>query len=249
MKRAYFRFYAELNDFLPADKQFTTFAHTFNFSASVKDRIEAIGVPHTEVDLILANGESVDFSYLVRDDDRISVYPVFESIDVSPIVRVRPEPLRESRFVLDTHLGQLARYLRLLGFDALYRNDYTDTELAEISSTQGRILLTRDVGLLKRSEVTHGYYVRKTDSQEQVAEVLRRFDLFDHIDPFGRCARCNGVLKPVAKQEIIDQLEPLTRKYYDDFRRCVSCDQIYWQGSHHEGIQEFVAQIRRLNHL
>lgn len=244
MKQAYFRFYAELNDFLPADKRFTPLVHTFNFAASVKDRIESIGVPHTEVDLILANGESVGFEYLVQDGDRISVYPVFESFDIAVETRVRPEPLRETRFVLDTHLGQLARYLRLLGFDALYRNDYADEELVRISGEDHRVLLTRDVGILKRSEVTHGYYVRATDPKARVVEVLQRFDLFDDIDPFQRCLHCNGVLEPVDKGDIIDRLEPLTKKYYDEFRRCASCGQVYWRGSHFGDLLDFVEEIR-----
>lgn len=244
MKQAHFRFYAELNDFLPADKRFTTFVHTFNFSASVKDRIESIGVPHTEVDLILANSESVGFDYAVQDGDRISVYPVFESFDIGQETHVRPDPLRDTRFVIDTHLGQLARYLRLLGFDALYRNDYSDEELAHISSEEHRVLLTRDVGILKRSEVTHGYYVRTTDPKARLLEVLRRFDLFGDIVPFRRCLRCNGILEPVEKGEVIDELEPLTKKYYDDFRRCDSCGQVYWRGSHFENLLDFVDEVQ-----
>lgn len=244
MKQAHFRFYAELNDFLSADKRFTTFVHTFNFSASVKDRIESIGVPHTEVDLILANSESVGFDYAVQDGDRISVYPVFESFDIGQETHVRPDPLRDTRFVIDTHLGQLARYLRLLGFDALYRNDYSDEELARISSEEHRVLLTRDVGILKRSEVTHGYYVRATDPKARLLEVLRRFDLFGDIVPFRRCLRCNGILEPVEKGEVIDELEPLTKKYYDDFRRCDSCGQVYWRGSHFENLLDFVDEVQ-----
>lgn len=244
MRQAYFRFYAELNDFLPAEQRYRSFEHTFAFPASVKDRIEALGVPHTEVDLILANGESVDFAYRVQDGDRISVYPVFESFDVSSVTKVRPEPLREPRFVLDTHLGQLARYLRLLGFDTLYRNDFTDRELARISAEEHRILLTRDVGILKRSEVTHGYYVRAMDPEDRIAEVLRRFDLFDDIDPFRRCLRCNGVLEPIPKEEILDRLEPLTKKYYDEFKQCTACDQIYWKGSHFGRLLDFIDDLR-----
>src|SRR3989338_9144205 len=116
MSRAHFRFYEELNDFLPPERRKTTFTREFRNRASVKDMIEALGVPHTEVDLILVNGASVDFSYLVQDGDRISVYPMFESFDIRPLVHLRPRPLREPKFVLDTHLGKLAVYLRLLGF-------------------------------------------------------------------------------------------------------------------------------------
>lgn len=241
--RAFFRFYAELNDFLPAQRRQKTFVAPFELSGSVKDMIESLGVPHTEVDLILANGRSVDFAYLVQDGDRISVYPVFESIDISPVLRVRPEPLREPAFVLDVHLGQLAVYLRMLGFDTLYRNDYADEELARISSREGRILLTRDRGLLKRTIVTHGYCLRTTDPRQQVVEVLRRFDLRSAVSPFRRCLHCNTPLQSVAKAEISHRLDAQTKKYYDHFRICPHCDRIYWRGSHFKRMQTFVESV------
>ena len=243
MKRAYFRFYAELNDFLPLARRQVGFVHSFEGRVSIKDTIESFGVPHTEVDLILVNGESVDFSYLVQEGDRVSVYPIFESIDITPLVRVRPRPLREPRFVLDTHLGRLMAYLRMLGFDTLYQNDYADKELAQISKREGRILLTRDRGLLKRSIVTHGYCVRETDPRRQLVEVLRHLNLFGAIAPFRRCIRCNALLQPVSKQAVIDRLPPKTRQYYDEFRICQGCDQIYWKGSHYQRMQQFVERI------
>jgi hypothetical protein len=240
---ASFRFYAELNDFLPLARRQNAFTHYFELSASVKDMIEALGVPHTEVDLILVNGRSVDFAYLVQNGDQISVYPVFEAIDISPLVRVRPRPLREPRFILDVHLGRLANYLRMLGFDTLYRNDYPDEELAAISGNEGRILLTRDRGLLKRSIVTHGYCLRTTNSRQQLAEVLRRFDLFKSIQPFRRCLRCNGLLEPVDKTAISEYLPPKIRQEYDEFRRCQDCNQVYWKGSHYDRMQEFIERV------
>jgi uncharacterized protein len=234
------RFYAELGDFLPAGRRQVAFAHAVKEHVSVKDLVESLGVPHTEVDLILVNGESVEFSYRVQDGDRISVYPMFESLDITPLLRVRPQPLREPRFVLDTHLGKLAGYLRLLGFDTLYRNDYPDPLLVQISHREGRILLTRDRGVLKHRLVTHGYYVWETDPTCQVVEVLRRFDLAGAVAPFRRCMRCNGLLEPVAKERITDQLQPKTRLYYDEFRQCAGCGRVYWKGSHHERMQRFV---------
>jgi uncharacterized protein with PIN domain len=241
--RVSIRFYSELNDFLPPRRRQVQFEHALNERASIKHVIETLGVPHTEVDLILVDGASVDFSYRVGDGDRISVYPIFESFDVGPLVRVRPQPLRETRFVLDVHLGRLAGYLRMLGFDALYRNDYHDEELAEVSQRERRILLTCDRGLLKRSAVTHGYLVREIDSTAQLAEVVRRFDLTGAIRTFTRCMRCNGALEPVAKDAIQDRLLPKTRRYYDEFSMCRGCERIYWQGSHHEDMQ------RRLERL
>jgi uncharacterized protein with PIN domain len=246
MNQAKFRFYAELNDFLPPEKRQQAFSHTFELNPSVKDMIEALGVPHTEVDLILVNDHSVDFSYLLQNGDRISVYPVFESLDISPLVRVRPQPLRETRFVLDVHLGRLATYLRMLGFDTLYRNDYEDDELAHISSAEGRILLTRDRGLLKRSIVTHGYCLRATNPQQQLIEVLRRFDLFESVKPFQRCLHCNGLLQPVDKADISDRLPPKTRQYYDEFKHCRACDRIYWKGSHYQRMQQFIDRVLQI---
>jgi uncharacterized protein len=240
------RFYAELGDFLPAGRRQVAFAHPVKDHTSVKDLIESLGVPHTEVDLILVNGDSVDFSYRVHDGDRISVYPVFESFDITPLVRVRPQPLREPRFVLDTHLGKLAGYLRLLGFDTLYRNDYADPQLVQISHWERRILLTRDRGVLKHRLVTHGHYMRETDPVRQVAEVLRRFDLAGAIAPFRRCMRCNGLLEPVAKNDIADRLLPKTRQYYEDFRLCTGCGRVYWKGSHYERMHRFVESVLNL---
>jgi uncharacterized protein with PIN domain len=240
-----FRFYAELNDFLPAERRGVTFRYPYPGRAAIKDVIEAVGVPHTEIDLILVNGRSVDFVYVAQPGDQVSVYPVFESLDISPLNRLRPQPLRESRFVLDTHLGRLASHLRLLGFDTLYRNDYGDEELARISSDERRILLTRDVGLLKRSLVTHGYFVRATNPQQQTAEVLRRFDLFGQIRPFRLCLRCNGRLRPVEKEVIAGRLPAEASQQYQEFRLCQSCQRIYWKGSHYRRLEQFIASIRQ----
>lgn len=233
MARVQLRFYEELNDFLTPALRKVSFSHAFERRASVKDMIESFGVPHTEVDIILVNGQSVDFSYIVQDGDHISIYPVFESLDISPLLRLRPAPLRSPVFVLDSNLGRLARYLRLLGFDCLYQNDYDDEAVATIADRQQRIVLTRDRALLQRKIITRGYFVRQVQPRLQVKEVLARFDLYRLIKPFKRCIRCNGDLQAVDKQAIEGRLEPKTRQYIDSFRICTACGQIYWQGSHH----------------
>lgn len=238
MPQAWFRFYGELNDFLPLARRQKTFPHSFELSAPVKDMIEGMGVPHPEVELILANGESVGFDYLVRDGDRISVYPVFESLDVSSLVRVRPAPLRQPRFVLDTHLGRLAAYLRLLGFDTLYSNHAGDHELARLAG-QGRILLTRDTGLLKHASVTHGYYVRETEPRRQAAEVVRRFQLEPLIAPFTRCLRCNEPLQRLQGGPPPSIPEGV-RERHREFWRCPGCGRHYWQGSHYHRMKSWV---------
>lgn len=247
MGQTLIRFYAELNDFLPIHLRGITFPHCFQQNPAVKDLIESLGVPHTEVDLILVNGESVGFDFPVHDADRISVYPVFESIDLTPILRVRPHPLREVRFVLDIHLGKLASLLRLLGFDTLYKNDYDDPELAGISRNEGRILLTRDRGLLKRSQVTHGYCVRQHNPRAQIKEVLQRFDLARGISPFSRCLRCNGLIQAVGKNEILQLVPVGVQKRFVSFYRCDSCHRVYWEGSHYEKLKKEAEECRTLS--
>ncbi|WP_242393289.1 Mut7-C ubiquitin/RNAse domain-containing protein [Anaeromyxobacter oryzisoli] len=243
MSRARFRFYAELNDFLPPERRFLEFTHEFRGGPSVKDVIESLGVPHTEVDLVLADGESVDFAWILRDGARVSVYPVFESIDVAPLARVRPAPLREVRFVLDVHLGRLARYLRMLGFDARWRNDAGDEEIARAAATEHRIVLTRDAGLLKRRIVTHGYLVREADPRRQLAEVVRRLDLVRGIAPFRRCLCCNALLEDVRKEDVLDHLPPRVRERHERFRRCPSCGRVYWAGTHHRRMEQVIEEL------
>ena len=246
MARAYLRFYAELNDLLPLDRRQVTFIHEFGGRPAVKDLVEALGVPHTEVDLILANGDSVDFTYRVGDGDRLAVYPVFEAFDIGTLARLRPAPLREPCFVLDVHLGRLARLLRLLGFDSLYTNAASDPWLARTSRTEHRILLTRDRELLKRAEVTHGYCVRSTHTREQLAEVVARFDLARAARPFTRCLACNGALESVDKGDVEQSLPPLVCARHHQFWRCKDCRRVFWKGSHHAELVRLVAAVTEM---
>ena len=227
------RFYEELNDFLEERKKKTGYAVNTNPGQTVKDLIESENVPHTEVDLILVNSNSVDFSYQVREDDRISVYPVFESMDIKNATKLRPLPLRNTQFILDVNLGKLARYLRIGGFDTLYSNLYQDKEIAEISARENRIVLTRDRDLLKRSIIQRGHWIRSQNAVLQYQAVLERFDLKDSVSIYSRCPQCNGILQQVEKKDILDRLAPKTAKYYDDFKVCDSCGKIYWKGSHY----------------
>jgi uncharacterized protein with PIN domain len=180
----------------------------------------------------------------LRDEDRVSVYPPFESIAVAPLIHLSPPSLREKRFVLDAHLGRLAAYLRMLGFDTLYNKDYRDEDLARISSREKRILLTRDLGVLKRNLVTHGYWIRATLPREQAIEVVRRLDLAGAIAPFQRCVHCNGLLRAVSKNLVLDRLLPETKQHYDEFYLCEVCNQVYWKGSHYRRMCHFIDMIR-----
>jgi hypothetical protein len=232
MNTAWFRFYEELNDFLPSVRRKQSFSCNFSGNPSVKYIIESLGIPHVEVDLILVNSNSVDFSYKVKDGDHVSVYPVFESLDITKVTHLRAKPLRHVKFVSDVHLGKLARYLRLCGFDTLYDSTYSDDEIIRISVTERRIILTRDKDLLKNKLVLRGYWIRSPKPEKQLEEVFTRFDLRDSARPFSRCMQCNSLLTYIEKEKISDRLMPNTREFYTEFWKCPGCDRIYWEGSH-----------------
>jgi len=181
---AFFRFYAELNDFLPEPQRKRILPYEFRGKPSIKDTIEAIGVPHTEIEVILVDGKSIGFDYFMRGGEHVSVYPVFESFDIAPLIRLRPEPLRETKFIVDVNLGKLARKLRLLGFDSLFRNDFTDHEIVKLSTQQQRIILTRDKGVLKYNAVTHGLWIRNEEPKAQLTETVKRLQLENNFRPF-----------------------------------------------------------------
>jgi len=239
----WFRCFAELNDFLSPERRAVTFIHCFKQSASIKDMIESLGIPHTEIDLILINGESVDFDYLVCDDDLISVYPVFRSLDISSVSHCRPTPLGEKHFILDTHLGRLAAYLRMLGFDSLYRNDYDDPTLADTSASEQRILLTRDKKLLMRKQIRYGYYVRALQPRRQLVEILSRFDLYNSQQSFTRCMKCNGVITAINREQAADHVPPRVNAWHDKFWQCRNCGSIYWQGTHYQRMKQLIAKL------
>lgn len=240
---AAFRFYEELNDFLPEKKKKTSFDYIFNGNSSVKDAVEALGVPHVEIDLILVNGVSVDFSYRLRDNDNVSVYPVFETFDIKDVTHLRHEPLRDIRFIADVHLGKLARYLRLCGFDTHYDSACSDNEIIAIAKNEGRIILTRDKGILRNGLVAHGRWIRSQDPAGQLGEVIARFDLKRKITLFSRCSICNCILSTVPKTDIEDRLLPATALFYDEFKICTGCKKIYWQGSHSDRLTELIGKI------
>jgi uncharacterized protein with PIN domain len=242
---AYFRFYEELNDFLPLHSRKKTVEYRFSGSPAIKDAIEAIGIPHTEVDLILVNGQSVDFTYRLADGDQVSVYPIFESLDITPVNRLRPAPLRDPKFMLDEQLGTLAGILRLLGFDVEYCKNCQAYDLIQRAEQDKRIILTRNTALLKNKRITRGYWVRSIATMEQAAETLQRFDLYSLVKPFSRCSLCNGRIEPVNKSAIEKDLPPRTRESYDHFYQCKVCRQLYWKGSHYKKLEKKVKKLMR----
>lgn len=242
MKHIDIRFYEELNDFLPVNRRKKLFGFSFSGNQSVKEIIGMLGVPHSEVDLILVNGEAVGFDFRPHDQDRISVYPVFESIDIAPMNRLRPIPLRKIKFILDVHLGRLAKYLRICGFDCYYKN-LDDLDIILQSLKENRIILTKDKGLLKNKNVTHGYWVRGQQPRAQLLEVITRFDLFKRIKFLTRCLLCNNKLDKVPKDQVTHLIPTKTGTFYEDFYICGHCSKVYWQGSHYENMNELIKYL------
>jgi uncharacterized protein with PIN domain len=243
MIRVSLRFYGDLNDLLFGSFNGPIVKRHLPSPTSVKDLIEGCGVPHTEVDLILANNRPVDFSYIIEEDQQISVYPFFNHLDIPASERLQKPTLANHRFLADTNLGKLARYLRMSGFDTAYIREQSDKEIISQMLGEQRALLSRDRKLLMHKVIEYGYLPRSDDPAEQLREVCRRFDLFDDVNPFSRCPNCNGLLQSVSKEDVIDQLEPLTKRHFDTFSQCPDCGQIYWSGSHRRRLDPRVKEI------
>jgi uncharacterized protein with PIN domain len=251
MEPLLFRFHGDLNDFLPKVQRHSAIAYPLDGAdgapVAVKHPIESLGVPHPEVEQIVvhnaAGAASVDFAYYLQPGDGVDVYPLGCVVATPAPLPLRPPLPRPARFILDTHLGQLAAYLRLFGFDTLYRNDYDDATLAELAAAEDRVLLSRDRGLLKRKRVVYGHCVRAHTPATQIVDILRRYRLQDGFRLWQRCLRCNGMLAPVPKAAVLDRLEPKTKRYYDEFQQCAGCGQVYWHGSHSDRMARFVAEV------
>jgi uncharacterized protein len=232
----------DLDFFVRTEARGQRIERTLKEKTSVKDVIESCGVPHPEVDLILVNEQPVDFDYAIAGDADIELYPVGTRFPNFKDKRLQVPKL--IRFVADGHLGKLARNLRLLGFDVAYDAQAEDRQLLDIMERENRALLTRDRRLLMHAVVETGYCPRSQNADEQTIEVIRRFDLLSSLAPFTRCLRCNALLRKVTKAEVIERLEPLTKIYYEEFRRCTGCGQIYWPGSHFSKLQKRLEKIR-----
>ena len=240
--RARLEFHDGLMFFLKSKNGSEIIDRNLGEKTSVKDVIESCGVPHPEVDLILVNSKPVDFAHQIVKDADIDVYPVQSQCLLFKEKRLQVRSIK--RFVANGHLGTLARNLRLLGFDVAYDRQAQDRQLLSVMEREDRALLTRDRRLLMHAIVRHGYCPRSQNAEDQTIEVVRRFHLLDSITPFTRCLRCNASLQKVVKADVIEKLEPLTKIYYEEFRRCIGCGQIYWAGSHFSKLQRRLEKIR-----
>jgi hypothetical protein len=247
MVTATFRFYEELNDFLAPERRKREFSCPCARAATTKHMIEALGVPHTEVELVLVNGESVGFDRILEHGDRVAVFPKFEMVDVTPLLRVREHPLRVTRFIADAHLGGLAHLLRMTGFDTLYDNNYHDRQIELLAAQERRIVLTRDRELLKRRSITHGCYVRALKPPDQLCEIFDRLDLAHSIKPFTLCLNCNAPLRPIEKTAVLERLPPSVRERFDHFSTCDICQRVFWKGSHWQRMRTMLEECIKPN--
>jgi uncharacterized protein with PIN domain len=243
MVTATFRFYEELNDFLARPRGRRAGSYACAHGATAKHMIEVLGVPHTEVELILVNGESVGFNHPLTDGDRVAVYPKFEALDIQPLLRVRAHPLRVVRFIADAHLGGLAPLLRLAGFDTLYDNHYPDADIEALAAAQQRIVLTRDRELLKRRTITHGCYVRTLRPREQLREVFERLDLAGSAQPFRLCLMCNAPLRRIAKDEVGNRAPDGVLERHNQFVTCDVCRRVFWEGTHWQRMRALMDSV------
>ena len=243
MPQATFRFYEELNDFLPRRRRKTEFRAGFQGKRAIKDMIESMGVPHTEIDLILVNGKSVDFGYILREGDRVSVYPVFESLNIEGVTRLREIPLRRSRFIADINLGDIVKYMRASGLDVHLDPSLSPREIIDISKTENRIILTKSRKLLKFKEVTHGIFIRPGTMEDQIRKIVDELHIRDSLRPFSRCLCCNSLLESVKKERIADRIPQKTKAFCDQYAYCKSCDKIFWNGTHYIRMKKVVDRI------
>jgi len=246
LKKATFCFFNELNDFISKRKKRSLIPYRFEGNPTVKNVIESIGIPHTEIDIILVNNESVKFSYHLKNRDLIFVYPFSNYLNFSNVIHLIENPLDKPKYIVDVHLGKLAKYLRMLGYDTLYKNSYKDIEIIKIARNEKRIVLTRDLGILKNKDVILGYWLRSQNPKDQLIEVITRFNLISSIQPFHRCINCNGIIKKTDKGSVIDNLNSETIKYSDEFYQCESCKNIYWKGTHYYKMKKFIDDLLKV---
>ncbi len=235
MKTSYFRFYGQLNDFLPLEKRQKTSPYSFWGNPTIQDACAAQGVPHPEIFLVVKDSCPVNLKDNLEGEERISVYPRWTNLNLPRQWQQSPEFPAYPVFAAADHLGKLVRLMRILGFDVVFKG--------RVEEEGDWIILTRKLPDLKMSRVSHGYMPRSDDPYNQLEEVLDYFNLREKIRPLSRCPGCNMVLEPVAAEEIWDRLEPKTKKYYRKFKICPGCKKIFWRGSHFRRLQKRLGNL------
>ena len=236
--KIFIQFDPSFDFFLPTPNNGEPFAHSLNRRASVKDIIESLGVPHTEVGGLTFNHQDIDFTHAPSAPGLLGVQAIQPPFTVLSPSLLRPLPLDDIKFIADVNVIRLGRILILLGFDVTYSSFYSDNEIADIAESEGRIVLTRDTALLKRKKIVFARRLRSNLPYDQLGEVIHFFGLGSLISFFSRCTKCNLTLVSVSKKEVISLLEPKTKTYFHTFFQCPGCKRVFWQGSHYENIRK-----------
>jgi hypothetical protein len=239
--KIHLRFYEELNDYLPPGKRKVEFEHAFEGHLSILDLLRVFNIPPEKVDLVLADGTSVDFSHRLRDGERISLYPVFELLDIRSVSRLRPIPLRETKFLAGAGLHGLARHLRLCGFDTCERENAGPDELIRLAEAEGRILLLRGAGVSRQGAASRIWCARVGKPRLQLLEVLEGLDLFRSIIPLSRCPSCNHPLGLSGKQGEEQAGQPARPLQLP--LRCFSCGRQLGQGPHFDRLLRWLERV------
>ncbi len=234
--QVHLRFYEELNRYLPKEKRKRQFDYHITKAVTIQEVLNDLGVPSSEIDLLLVNGESAGLDFVLHGNEHVSVYPRFERFNINDLTKIREKPLRELKFICDSHLGKLSKYLRMLGFDTLFANQNSIDQIIELSLSQNRIILSRNHRLVKHRLVTRSLWVRSFDPLEQIRDVVFQLDLQNSISPLTRCIVCNGRLEKIGKDKIQNRLEEETANNFNDFYICRQCGKIYWKGSHYNNM-------------
>lgn len=245
LKNITFRCYAELNDFLPLKHRQSQFIYPLKTPVTLGEALESLRIPLSEVDLVLVNGQPVSLNQRLCENDFVSIFPTFETLDISELKVDHTSALRVTRFILDAHLGKLAKYLRMLGFDTLYRNDYGDEEIIDLAVKEKRIILSRDKLLLQSKRITHGYYIRATEKHEQLREVVQKFDLYSQFKSFSRCMTCNKELVSKSREEVTHLVKEDILQLFIEFYYCPACKKVYWKGSHFKRMESFIRDLTK----
>jgi uncharacterized protein len=234
------KFYYTLQDFLPAQRREFRINFSFHGTPSIKDAIESLGVPHTEVDVILVQGKPVDLTYKLHDKNEVEVYPVMPAGTFPINFSLLQGCLTKDKFILDVHLGKLGKALRIMGIDTFMKQDLSEKMIANIAEKENRVVLTRDIGLLKHKKIECGYWLRSQQWPEQFKEVVQRFHLQEKFNPFTRCIVCNGIIVTVDKYSVQQEVPQLSKEMFEEFFQCTQCKKVYWKGSHYDRMEEWV---------
>ncbi|MCP4760952.1 MAG: hypothetical protein GY870_04160 [archaeon] len=242
--KIFIQFERHFDFFLTNNKKSSQFVYCLNRKASIKDIIESLGVPHTEVGHLDFNNQEIDFSYIPVSQGVLTVHAIHLPFNVMIPSVLRPMPFNNIKFIADINVIKLGRLLILLGFDVNYSSHYSDNKIADIAEKECRIVLTRDTDLLKRKKIIFARRVKANLPYDQLIEVINFFGLQKLILFFSRCSACNIKLEIVEKNDVIHLLEPKTKKYFDNFFQCPQCKKIFWKGSHYENIQKQLSSLR-----